>query len=125
MAKSDTLTKAVPSSKSEGLSYTEMLKLDTRDVPDFLVEESQVNLGDKPLSTERYTSTEYADLEAEKMWPNVWQFAAREEDFPNPGDSIVFDNAGKSFLLVRQKDFSVKAFYNCLLYTSPSPRDRG
>ena len=92
------------------------LKLDTRDVPDFLVEESQVNLGDKPLSTERYTSTEYADLEAEKMWPNVWQFAAREEDFPNPGDSIVFDNAGKSFLLVRQKDFSVKAFYNVCLH---------
>ena len=116
MAKSDTLTKAVPSSKSDGLSYTEMLNLDTRDVPNFIMEESQVNLGDKPLSTDRYTSAEYADLEAQKMWPNVWQFAAREEDFPSPGDSIVFDNAGKSFLLVRQKDLSVKAFYNVCLH---------
>ena len=92
-----------------------MLKLDTREVPQFLMDESQVDLGTEPLSTERYTSAEFAALENEKMWPNVWQFAAREEDFPNPGDTIVFDNAGKSYLIVRQDD--------CLLYTSPSPRD--
>ena len=65
-----------PLSKSDGLSYTQMLELDTRDVPDFLMEESQIDLGNEPLSTERYTSQSYADLEAEKMWPNVWQFVA-------------------------------------------------
>ena len=105
-----------PKSGCPGLSYTDMLKLDTREVPQFLMDESQVDLGTEPLSTERYTSAEYAALENEKMWPNVWQFAAREEDFPNPGDTIVFDNAGKSYLIVRQDDGSVKAFYNVCLH---------
>lgn len=116
MGKIDKINKSLPRSKSDGLSYTQMLELDTRDVPDFLIEESQIDLGNAPLSTERYTSQAYADLEAEKMWPNVWQFAARDEDCPNPGDSIVFDNAGKSFLIVRQEDGSVKAFYNVCLH---------
>ena len=106
----------LPKSDCPGLSYTDMLERDTRDVPDFIMQESQIDLGTEPLSTERYTSAEYAALENEKMWPNVWQFAAREEDFPNPGDTIVFDNAGKSYLIVRQDDGSVKAFYNVCLH---------
>ena len=44
-----------------------MLKLDTRNVPQFLIDESQVDLGTEPLSTDRYTSAEYAVLENEKM----------------------------------------------------------
>lgn len=106
----------VPSSSCPGLSYSDLLDLDTRPVPQFLKDESQVDLGNGPLSTERYTSAEYAQREAEKMWPNVWQFAAREEDFPNPGDTIVYENAGKSFLIVRQDDGNVKAFYNVCLH---------
>ena len=108
--------KNVPRSSSPGLSYSDLLELDTRPVPQFLKDESQVDLGNAPLSTERYTSAEYAQREAEKMWPNVWQFAAREEDFPNPGDTIVYENAGKSFLIVRQDDGGVKAFYNVCLH---------
>jgi len=116
MADADDRQMNTPKSDCPGLSYTDMLKMDTREVPQFLMEESQVDLGTEPLSTERYTSAEYAALENEKMWPNVWQFAARDEDCPNPGDSIVFDNAGKSFLIVRQEDGSVKAFYNVCLH---------
>ena len=108
--------KDVPSTACPGLSYSDLLDLDTRPVPQILRDESQVDLGTEPLSTERYTSAEYAQREAEKMWPNVWQFAAREEDFPNPGDTIVFENAGKSFLIVRQDDGGVKAFYNVCLH---------
>ena len=99
MADADDRQMKTPKSDCPGLSYTDMLKMDTREVPQFLMEESQVDLGTEPLSTERYTSAEFAQLENEKMWPNVWQFAAREEDFPNPGDTIVFDNAGKSYLI--------------------------
>lgn len=116
MADANQTKKMIPKSQSPGLSYTDMLQMDTRDVPDFLMQESQVDLGTQPLPTLRYTSHEFAALEAEKMWPNVWQFAARDEDFPNSGDTIVFDNAGKSFLLVRQADGSVKAFYNVCLH---------
>ncbi len=65
-----------------GPSYTDMLKADTRPAPDYLLMESNQDLGDAPLSTERYTSAAFKALEDEQMWPNVWQFAAREEDMP-------------------------------------------
>ena len=42
-----------------GPSYTDMLHADTRRAPDYLLMESVPDLGDAPLSTERYTSAEY------------------------------------------------------------------
>jgi phenylpropionate dioxygenase-like ring-hydroxylating dioxygenase large terminal subunit len=50
------------------------------------------------------------------MWPNVWQFAAREEEIPSPGDVVVYENAGRSYLLTRQEDGSVRAFHNVCLH---------
>lgn len=99
-----------------GTSYTDMLKADTRRAPDYLFAESNQELGDEPIAIERYVSEDWAKLERERMWPNVWQFAAREEDMPDPGDTVVYDINEKSILLVRQKDGSVKAFYNVCLH---------
>lgn len=99
-----------------GPSYTDMLKADTRRAPDYLLMESTQELGDAALSTERYTSAEFKAREDELMWPNVWQFAAREEDMPEPGDSVVYEINDKSFVLVRQADLSVRAFYNVCLH---------
>ncbi|MCG8442394.1 MAG: aromatic ring-hydroxylating dioxygenase subunit alpha [Caulobacterales bacterium] len=98
------------------MSYSDLLDLDTRPVPEMLREESMRAMGAEPLSTERYISPEFARLENEKMWPNVWQFAAREEDFPEPGDTVIYDNAGRTFVLVRQPDGAVRAFYNVCLH---------
>jgi phenylpropionate dioxygenase-like ring-hydroxylating dioxygenase large terminal subunit len=50
------------------------------------------------------------------MWPRVWQFAAREEDLPDPGDYVVYENAGRSFLISRQDDGSVRAMHNVCLH---------
>lgn len=61
---------------------------------------------------ERYYSREFFDLEKEHLWPHVWQMAAREEEFPNPGDFVEYEITGKSILLVRQTDGSIKAFHN-------------
>ncbi len=105
-----------PAARCPGMSYTDLLDLDTRQVPEFLREESLLELTDAPLAADRYTSAEFAALEDEKMWPNVWQFAAREEDFPEAGDTVVYENAGKSFLLIRQEDGGVRAFYNVCLH---------
>jgi nitrite reductase/ring-hydroxylating ferredoxin subunit len=99
-----------------GPSYTDMLKADTRPAPDYLLMESTQEFDDEPLSTERYTSAAFKAQEDEKMWPNVWQFAAREEDMPEPGDTVVYELNDKSFLLVRQQDGSVRAFYNVCLH---------
>ena len=61
-----------------GISYTDMLNGDTRRPPDYLFEETTIEMGDEPLSVAPYISEEFARLEREKMWPNVWLFAARE-----------------------------------------------
>ncbi|MGB3711627.1 MAG: aromatic ring-hydroxylating dioxygenase subunit alpha [Erythrobacter sp.] len=108
-----------------GISYTDMLEGDTRTPPDYLFEEHAIDMGDEPLPVEPYISEEYARLEREKMWPNVWLFAAREDEMPDPGDTVLFEIAGKSFLLVRQKDGGVKAFYNACLHRGRKLRTEG
>jgi nitrite reductase/ring-hydroxylating ferredoxin subunit len=103
-------------SRSPGISWEDLMAADSRPVPDFLRHESYTYRGSDPLPTSRYTSEEFAKLEREKMWPNVWQFAAREEDMPEVGDFVVYENAGRSFLISRQDDGSVKAFHNVCLH---------
>ncbi len=60
----------------------------------------------------RYTSKEFADQEFENMWTKVWLLLGRESELPNPGDWQREDVGPESILMVRQKDDSVKAFYN-------------
>ena len=35
---------------------------------------------------------------------------------PEPGDVVVYENAGRSYLVVRQDDGSVRAFHNVCLH---------
>ena len=98
------------------MSYTEMLEADTRRVPDYLFEESDVDLPTGPIAIEPYVSADFARLERERMWPNVWLFAARDDEMPDPGDTVVFEINDRSFLLVRQENGSVRAFYNVCLH---------
>ena len=102
--------------RSPGISWTELMSEDARPVPAFLREESYTYRGSEPLAAERYTSPEFMRLEQTKMWPNVWQFAAREEDMPGVGDYIVYENAGRSYVVTRQDDGSVRAFHNVCLH---------
>ncbi|MDX6740169.1 aromatic ring-hydroxylating dioxygenase subunit alpha [Actinocorallia sp. A-T 12471] len=64
------------------------------------------------VPAERYHSREFFELEKEKLWPHVWQMAAREEEIPNPGDFVEYEIVGQSLLIVRQHDGSVKALHN-------------
>lgn len=61
---------------------------------------------------QRYYSREFYDLEKEHLWPHAWQMAAREEELPNPGDFVEYEITGRSILLVRQTDGSIKALHN-------------
>lgn len=99
-----------------GTSWEDLMAEDSRPVPDILTQESYHYLGSDPIDASRYTSEEFARLEREKMWPYVWQFAAREEDIPEAGDYTVFENAGRSWLISRQDDGSVKAMHNVCLH---------
>jgi len=102
--------------RSPGISWTELMEIDSRPVPSCLTEDHYEYLGSEPLSADRYTSEDYARAEREKMWPHVWQFVAREEDLPEAGDYVVYENAGRSYLISRQEDGSVRAMHNVCLH---------
>jgi phenylpropionate dioxygenase-like ring-hydroxylating dioxygenase large terminal subunit len=116
MADRDPAIEGAGQARCPGTSWADLLAQDARPVPDFIKEESYQYLGSDPIPASRYTSPEYMRLETEKLWPNVWQFAAREEDMPEPGDFVVYENAGRSFLLMRQKDGEIRAFHNVCLH---------
>ena len=104
------------SARCDGISWTALMEQDSRPAPDMLTQESYQYRGSAPVSAERYTSEAYAEAERTKMWPYVWQFAAREEDLPEVGDYVVFENAGRSYLISRQDDGSVRAHHNVCLH---------
>lgn len=109
--------------RSEGISWDELMTRDSRKSPECLTQESYTYRGSQPIDAARYTSEAYAQAEREKMWPHVWQFAAREEDIPEAGDYSVFDNAGRSYLIVRQPDGSVRAMHNVCLHRGRKLRE--
>lgn len=94
----------------------DILRRDTIAASDTLLISTENRLGTAPLDASRYYSPEFFKLEIERMWPRVWQYAAWSYDIPNPGDVAVYRNAGKSVLVVRQKDSSIKAFANSCLH---------
>lgn len=71
---------------------------------------------DRPIDASRYTSQAFHDLEAQRLWPRVWQFVCREEQVPAVGDCFVYEITGRSVLVVRGKDMKLRAFYNACLH---------
>jgi phenylpropionate dioxygenase-like ring-hydroxylating dioxygenase large terminal subunit len=99
-----------------GDSWADLVAADSRPMPGFMAQEVYEYRGSEPLAAERYTADAFFRAEIEKMWPNVWQMAARDEEMPLPGDLVVYENAGRSYVLVRQEDGSVRAFHNVCLH---------
>ncbi len=102
--------------RSPGLTYQDLLDEDTRPVPDVLRLQSPRSYGSEDISVERYTSKAWHDLEVERLWKRVWQFACREEDIPEPGDHIRYDIAGTAFLVVRNATGDIKCYPNACLH---------
>ena len=67
---------------------------------------------DKTLSKEAYISSDFARLEAEKMWPKVWQIACRLEELENVGDFHEHIIVNDSIIVVRSAPDTLKAYYN-------------
>lgn len=105
-----------PIAHCPGESVADIWARDVPPVPDLYSEESWTDFGTGALHAERYTSAAFFAAERERMWPRIWQMAARDEEFPDPGDLVVYDNLGKSVILVRQPDHGVRAFWNVCLH---------
>jgi len=59
-----------------------------------------------------YYSREFMQLEWQRLWPRVWLLAGVTSDLPEAGDYVTFAVGHEEFILVRQSDGTVKAFYN-------------
>ena len=92
------------------------------------------------LDAKYYTDPQIFKLEQNGLFARTWQFAGHSSELKEPGDYFTFTIAGESLFCVKTRDNDVKAYYNvcqhrahqlvqgkgnnCLLYTSPSPRDK-
>jgi len=64
------------------------------------------------VSTERFTSRGYQELERENLWMRVWQIAGRADELPGPGDWKVYTILDQSYVLVRGRDGTIRGFVN-------------
>ena len=97
-------------------SYEDILERDTRAIPDHLRQGPTRELGEEGIPVTDYFDPAHFAKEVRHMWLKVWQWACREEDIPDPGDTFVYENVGKNLLVTRQQDGSIKAFYNSCLH---------
>ncbi|MFA7585492.1 MAG: aromatic ring-hydroxylating dioxygenase subunit alpha, partial [Novosphingobium sp.] len=67
--------------------------------------------GDK-ITGDRYYSRDFAEREWQHMWTKVWHVGGRAAQLPEPGDYIMHNLLHESVIMVRQKDGSIRAFYN-------------
>ncbi len=61
---------------------------------------------------ERYYDADFYAMEAELLWPRVWQMACRLEEIPAPGDFAEYQILDQSVVVVRTEDLGVRAFHN-------------
>ena len=82
-------------------TYADIINADGTGAPDFLKHAPSRNIGTEPIATDRYWSKEFYDAENTHVWTRTWQMACLTAEVENVGDCFL-----------------------CLLYTSPSPRDK-
>ncbi|MEX2525794.1 MAG: aromatic ring-hydroxylating dioxygenase subunit alpha [Gammaproteobacteria bacterium] len=102
--------------RSEGPDYGYLLDHDSRTPPHSLQEEQYRYLGSDPIPADHYLSEEFFRLEVERMWPRVWQMACREEDVMHPGDTLVYENVGRSVIILRDNHGALRAYWNSCLH---------
>ena len=64
------------------------------------------------IRKERYYDADFFALEAEQLWPRVWQMACRLDEIPDPGDYASYEILDQSVIVVRGDDMGVRAFHN-------------
>ena len=109
--------------RSPGISYQELLRSDTHDVPAVLRLEAPKFLGNDDVSIDRFISREWHERETERLWKRVWQFACREEHIPYVGSYVVYDIVNLSFIVMRTAPDTIKAYYNACLHRGRQLKD--
>lgn len=105
-----------PADRSPAISYQQLLDQDGEPAPDFLRIEAPADFATTPVAASRYTSIDFFQREVAAVWHRTWQFACREDQILETGDSFIFEVAGRSAIIVRQVDGSLKALRNACLH---------
>ena len=98
------------------ITYQDVLALDSREVPKHLLTPAPGQFDFSEASIERYTSREWHEAEKSQLWSRVWQFACREEHIPEVGDHVLYDIAGRSYIVIRTAEDTIKAYPNSCLH---------
>jgi phenylpropionate dioxygenase-like ring-hydroxylating dioxygenase large terminal subunit len=61
---------------------------------------------------QRYFDPDFFAIEAELLWPRVWQMACRLEEIPQARDFVEYEILDQSVIVVRGDDLEVRAFQN-------------
>jgi nitrite reductase/ring-hydroxylating ferredoxin subunit len=61
---------------------------------------------------ERYFDADFYRMEAESLWPRVWQMACRLEEIPQARDYAEYEFLDQSIVVLRSDDLGVRAFQN-------------
>ena len=116
---------AVHRARATGMSYQEILDTDRTEPPATYRWQSPVLHGPVEVPVSRYLSAEAHEQEKKHLWSRVWQIACRSERLTDIGDTVVYDIADKSYLLVRTADGpdGIRAFPNACLHRGRALRD--
>lgn len=60
----------------------------------------------------RYTDAGFLALEKAHLWKKSWLYACHTEELPRPGSFLLIRKTGSPIVIVRDKDDTVRAFYN-------------
>lgn len=111
-------------SRSSGRSYQAVLAGDPTAPPSALRAVAEPFETVSPIDVGRYVSSEFAALERERLWSDVWQFACRLEHIPNVGDHVLYEVGDVSLIVVRSAADTIKAFHNSCLHRGTTLVDR-
>ena len=64
------------------------------------------------IPTPRYYDPDFFRMEAEQLWPRVWQMACRLEQIPQAYDFATYEILDQSVIVARGDDGEVRAFQN-------------
>src|SRR5664279_159770 len=104
--------------------YQELLDQETRSVPPSLRATSAGSLEPAAIPPSCYFDADFHRLEVERVWKRVWQMACRQEQIPEVGDSIVYEIADASLIVVRTTEEEIHAFHNSCLHRGTQLRTK-
>ena len=104
--------------------YQGMLDEDTREVPVSLRATSPGHLESGGIAPNRYFDAGFHALEVAHVWRRTWQVACREEQIPEVGDSLLYEVADLSIVVVRTEPDTVRAYHNSCLHRGTQLRTK-